>query len=243
MYLAIDIGNTTHKAALFDEGGRQCRWWRKEHLTTEDLEQIITQYPIEGAIVSSVGEETAQIVECLRSHAPTCVLTSDIRLPVALRYDTPASLGADRIACAVGAHAMFPGSNVLAVQAGTCLVTDLVTAAGVYLGGTISPGLWMRFRALPQFTAHLPLLDPGPVDYLVGNTTAHSILSGVVNGYVCEIQGMISRYETQYPDLKVILSGGDAPLLENSLKNSIFAAPNLVLLGLYEILHFNVSET
>ena len=243
MYLTIDIGNTNHKAALFDEKGRQKQWWRKERLTTEDLEQVLSQYHVKAAILSSVGDEAAPLEEFLSSRVPTFVLTPDIKLPVTLRYATPESLGTDRIAGAAGARALFPDCNVLVVQAGTCLVTDLVTAEGEYLGGTIAPGLRMRLRALPQFTAHLPLLDPQTVDYLVGNSTAQSILSGVINGYVCEIQGMISRYEAQYPDLKVVLSGGDAPLLGNSLKNSIFAAPNLVLLGLYEILHFNVSET
>lgn len=243
MYLAIDIGNTSQKLALFDQDGRQCRWLRKERLTLEDLQQLFSQYPVKAAILSSVGDEAAPLEEFLKARVPTYRLTSDLQLPVTLCYATPASLGADRIASAAGAHALFPDCNVLVVQAGTCLVTDLVTAAGQYLGGTIAPGLRMRLRALPQFTAHLPLLDPEPVDYLVGNSTTQSILSGVVNGYVCEIQGMISRYETQYPGLKVVLSGGDAPLLESSLKNSIFAAQNLVLLGLYEILHFNVSET
>lgn len=243
MYLAIDIGNTSQKLALFDQNGRQCQWLRKERLTPEDLQQLFSQYPVRAAILSSVGDEAAPLEEFLKARVPTYRLTSDLQLPVTLCYATPASLGADRIASAAGAHALFPDCNVLVVQAGTCLVTDLVTAAGQYLGGTIAPGLRMRLRALPQFTAHLPLLDPEPVDYLVGNSTTQSILSGVVNGYVCEIQGMISRYETQYPGLKVVLSGGDAPLLESSLKNSIFAAQNLVLLGLYEILHFNVSET
>ena len=243
MYLAIDIGNTSQKLALFDQNGRQCQWLRKDRLTPEDLQQLFSQYPVRAAILSSVGDEAAPLEEFLKARVPTYRLTSDLQLPVTLCYATPASLGADRIASAAGAHALFPDCNVLVVQAGTCLVTDLVTAAGQYLGGTIAPGLRMRLRALPQFTAHLPLLDPEPVDYLVGNSTTQSILSGVVNGYVCEIQGMISRYETQYPGLKVVLSGGDAPLLESSLKNSIFAAQNLVLLGLYEILHFNVSET
>ena len=243
MYLAIDIGNTSQKLALFDQNGRQCQWLRKEHLTPEDLQQLFSQCPVKAAILSSVGDEAAPLEDFLKARVPTYRLTSDLQLPVTLCYATPASLGADRIASAAGAHALFPDCNVLVVQAGTCLVTDLVTAAGQYLGGTIAPGLRMRLRALPQFTAHLPLLDPEPVDYLVGNSTTQSILSGVVNGYVCEIQGMISRYETQYPGLKVVLSGGDAPLLESSLKNSIFAAQNLVLLGLYEILHFNVSET
>lgn len=242
MYLAIDIGNTNQKAALFDERGQQRQWWRKERLTGDNMALIFTQYPVEAAIISSVGDAEPAVVEFLQSRVPTYVLSPHIKLPVTLRYATPESLGTDRIASAAGARALFPDSNVLVVQAGTCLVTDIVTAAGEYRGGTIAPGLRMRLQALPQFTAHLPLLDPEPVDYLVGNSTAQSILSGVINGYVCEIQGMISRYEAQYPDIKIVLSGGDAPWLGDSLKNSIFAAPNLVLLGLYEILHFNVSE-
>jgi len=243
MYLVIDIGNTNHKAALFDEKGQQQQWWRKECLTPEDLESIFNQYPVKASIISSVGSAETALVEFLQARVPTYMVSPNIKLPVTLCYATPQSLGTDRIASAVGAHALFPYNNTLVVQVGTCLVTDLVTAAGEYLGGTIAPGLRMRLQALPQFTAHLPLLEPEPVDYLVGNSTTQSILSGVINGYVCEIQGLISRYEAQYSELKVVLSGGDASLLESSLKNSIFAAPNLVLLGLYEILHFNVSKT
>jgi len=243
MYLVIDIGNTNHKAALFNEKGQQEQWWRKDCLTPEDLGQIFAQYTVEASIISSVGGEAEPLAEFLRLRVPTFVVSPNIKLPVTLCYATPDSLGTDRIASAAGAHAMFPYNNTLVIQAGTCLVTDLVTAAGEYLGGTIAPGLRMRLQALPQFTAHLPLLEPAPVNYLVGNSTTQSILSGVINGYVCEIQGLISRYETQYSELKVVLSGGDAPMLQSSLKNSIFAAPNLVLLGLYEILHFNVSKT
>ncbi|MBO4382128.1 MAG: type III pantothenate kinase, partial [Bacteroidales bacterium] len=120
------------------------------------------------------------------------------------------------------------------------LVADFVTADGDYLGGSIAPGLRMRLRALNQFTARLPLLEAKPIDYLVGDSTEKSILSGVINGLTYEIDGLISQYQTQFSDVKAVLTGGDAPLLTNSLKNSIFAAPNLVLSGLYEILKLNV---
>ena len=239
-YLVIDIGNTAQKVAVFDEAGNQLSWLRQPVVGVADLEAVLQEYRVKAALVSSGGETPAALEEFLQQRVCTLKFSPQLQLPVRLAYATPKTLGTDRIACAVGAHALYPMDNVLAIQAGSCLVTDLVTAEGDYLGGTIAPGLCMRLRALEHFTARLPLLEPSPVDFLVGDTTEKSILSGVVNGLVGEIEGMVYRYQAQFSPLKVVLTGGDAPLLSNSLKNSIFAAPNLVLLGLYKILRFNV---
>ncbi len=239
-YLVIDIGNTAQKAALFDEQGEEKGWMRKSFFSCDDIDDFLAGHAVTAAIVSSVGEAPTAIEDFLRTRTRTLTFSPQLRLPVRLRYATPHTLGTDRIAGAVGAHTLFPGCNVLAIQVGSCLVADFVTAGGEYLGGSIAPGLRMRLRALNQFTARLPLLEAKPIDYLVGDSTEKSILSGVTNGLTYEIDGLISQYQTQFSDVKAVLTGGDAPLLTNSLKNSIFAAPNLVLSGLYEILKLNV---
>jgi len=127
------------------------------------------------------------------------------------------------------------------IQAGTCLVTDFVDGQGTYQGGSIAPGLRMRFQALHDHTAHLPLLEPQQPVPFTGKSTQESILSGVIHGMACEIDGIISHYQGLYPDLHIILTGGDADFLKDFIKNRIFAAPYLVLEGLYKILKCNVD--
>jgi len=239
-YLVIDIGNTAKKAALFNEKGAEKAWMRKSSFSCDDIGDFLVGHVLTAAIVSSVGEAPTAIVDFLQTRTRTLTFSPQLRLPVRLKYATPHTLGTDRIASAVGAHALFPDCNVLAIQVGSCLVADFVTADGDYLGGSIAPGLRMRLRALNHFTARLPLLEAKPIDYLVGDSTEKSILSGVTNGLTYEIDGLISQYQTQFSDVKAVLTGGDSPLLAHSLKNSIFAAPNLVLSGLYEILKLNV---
>ncbi len=242
MYLVIDIGNTNQKVALFNAEGETVELLQKSRLTAEDLAAWTDTRDVAAAIISSVERESADLYAFLRERVPTIRMAAQVALPIRLRYATPDTLGTDRIANAVGANHLFPHRNVLSIQAGTCLVTDLVTADNEYLGGTIAPGLRMRLRALEQFTAKLPLVSPQPVDYLIGDSTEKSILSGVVNGITSEIDGLIERYKEHYPDLQIVLTGGDAGYLESFIKNSIFAAPNLVLLGLYKILRFHALE-
>lgn len=242
MYLIVDIGNTNQKAAFFDREGRIVNVLQKSLLLKEDLEKLTEQFEVEAALVSVVGKADEELLAWLPTQMRTLTFFNDLPLPIKVRYATPRSLGTDRLANAVGANSLFPNQNVLSIQVGSCLVTDLVTTDNEYWGGTIAPGLRMRFRALEHFTAKLPLIEPKDIDYVVGKSTEESILSGVVNGMACEIEGLVEQYKSRFPDLKIVITGGDAPLMEGYLKNSIFAAPNLVLLGLYKILRLNVSE-
>ena len=127
-------------------------------------------------------------------------------------------------------------------MAGTCLVADFVNAKGEYLGGSIAPGMRMRFLSLSKFTARLPLVEPENIDFLAGDSTRNSILSGVINGMAHEISGTIDHYKQAFGSLKVLFSGGDAELLCHSIKKRIFAAQNPTLLGLLKILKLNASE-
>jgi type III pantothenate kinase len=143
----------------------------------------------------------------------------------------------------VGGQSFFPGRNVLVISTGTCITYDFINNRKEYLGGAISPGMEMRFRALHTFTGRLPLISVKDTHELIGNNTAKAILSGVVNGMIGEIEHVAGQYLHLYPDLKVILSGGDLNYFDKRLKISIFAFPNIVLHGLYQILEFNVKKS
>ena len=242
MDLVIDIGNTLKKVAVFSEKGKLIQLFQEKRLTVEFLEPLFEEYSIRRAIVSSVGDEEAEALAWIEARARLVRFTHSCRLPIELDYATPETLGTDRIANAVGAHALYPNHNVLSIMAGTCLVADYVNAEGEYLGGSISPGLRMRFQALPQFTARLPLVEPEELVPLIGDTTQKSILAGVVLGMAYEIDGWIADYKKFFSPLKVIFSGGDSELLRNFIKKRIFAAQNPILLGLHKILELNASE-
>ena len=243
MDLVIDIGNTLQKLAVFSEEGVLTALFQEKKLTVPFLESLFRQNPIERAIVSSVREDDDTVLCWLEENTRLIRFSVSCRLPIRLQYATPDTLGTDRIANAVGANALYPNENVLSIMAGTCLVADFVNKEGEYLGGSIAPGVRMRFQALSQFTARLPLVEPENISYFVGDSTQNSILSGVMNGVAYEIDGFIRQYSKQYDHLKVILSGGDAELIQNSVKKRIFASQNPILVGLYKILILNASKS
>lgn len=242
MYLIIDIGNTLHKAAVFSETGKLVELQKFRQLTPKRIDQLFAQYVISHAILSAVGKYSPLVENSIRQHCPLLVLSSKTSLPFSIRYRTPGSLGPDRIANAAGAYRMYPGQNVLSIQSGTCLVCDFINNKKEYLGGSIAPGIGMRFKALKHYTKKLPEVEKRQAEKLVGATTEESILSGVMNGIRFEIEGTITAYQQQYGEVKILLTGGDADPLQKSIKFPIFAAPNNVLWGLYEILRYNVQK-
>ena len=242
MYLIIDIGNTLHKAAIFSEDGQLLELQKFRQLTPNRIEQLFKQHSISHAILSSVGKYNNDIEELIQQHCPLIFLSSSTPLPIKIKYKTPRSLGPDRVANAVGASRKFPAQNVLSIQLGSCMVCDFVNAKGEYLGGSITPGIDMRFKALKHYTRKLPEVRKRMPKQWIGNDTESSILCGVMNGIICEIEGVIAAYNQQHTPLKVLLTGGDADLLQKSIKFPIFAAPNNVLWGLYEILRYNVEK-
>ncbi|MGB2316775.1 MAG: type III pantothenate kinase, partial [Flavobacteriaceae bacterium] len=143
---------------------------------------------------------------------------------------------------AAAATQQYPNTNTLIIDAGTCITYDFVDANSQYLGGAISPGLQMRYNALHNQTAQLPLLQPSDTNSYIGSTTDTSIHSGVVHGIVQEIQGVISTYSSDYLDLTVILTGGDANFLLKQFKISIFANSNFLLEGLNFLLDYNTNS-
>ncbi|NQV02864.1 MAG: type III pantothenate kinase [Bacteroidia bacterium] len=242
MIITIDFGNTFHKAGIFD-GEELVRVERYDRLNLPRLKDLLAEFPqVRDGIVSSVVHYPNGTKKFLQNHLHCFVeLTHRTPLPLINKYRTPGTLGRDRIACAVAASRLFQGVPSLVINAGTCITYDLVTARDEYLGGAISPGLQMRLRAMHTFTRKLPLLELQDPDNLTGIDTRQSILSGAVHGSVAEVTGMIGKYRKAYPDLQVILSGGDMEYLDKLLKIRIFALPNIVMVGLNYILEHNLQ--
>lgn len=239
MKLIIDIGNTRTKLASFS-GKELTDLSVADSLSTDLIQNYLVKHgPFNAAIISSVVDIPPVIMQLLSNISSFVELNSTTPLPLRLAYETPESLGHDRIAAAAAAVSLFPGKNVLTIDAGTCITYDLTTAEKEYLGGGISPGIRMRFRAVHTFTGKLPLIEAKSYDGLIGRSTQTSILSGVMNGVAEEVKGIITRYRQEFPELIVVLTGGDHEFLVNQLKNSIFAVPELVLKGLNEILDYN----
>ncbi len=241
MNLVIDIGNTQTKCGIFYRGKLLTHFTLKK-VTVKKLKHIFKQYPVKHSIVASVADKNKPVIDFLKANTAHVFFNHKTLLPVKNKYATPATLGLDRLANAVGAYNLFGGKNTLIVDAGTCIKFDLVNNKNEYLGGAISAGIQMRFKALNHYTDKLPLIKLQINPKLIGNSTQSSIASGVQNGALAEIEHIILRYKKQFKGLKIILTGGDAGLFVRMLKSNIFAAPHLTLLGLNEILTFNTAS-
>ncbi len=237
MNIAVDIGNTQVKIGLFNKGEL-----KEVYVHADDVTDILAKHKIKHAIISKTGVNDFIEAKLREAKINTITLSYQLKLPVKLLYNTPETLGADRIAGAVAANAQFNGNNVLKIDFGTCITYDFVNAGAEYAGGAISPGMMMRFKALHNYTAKLPLIDPFQFKQyeLIGNDTATSILSGVVNGIKAEVEGIIKEYELRFGSLKIVATGGDAGFFVTVLKSEIFARPYLVLEGLNIILDYNL---
>jgi type III pantothenate kinase len=176
----------------------------------------------------------------LNKQTQLLVFTNETPIPIKNMYESAQTLGSDRLAAAIGGYTLFPNQHVLVIDVGTCIKYNFTTNKNEYIGGGISPGLKMRLKALTTFTSRLPLVEIDEnFDTLIGKNTNDSILSGVIMGCIAEMEGIIERYQLLYPDMKIILTGGDTNFFEKRLKKPIFADQNLILKGLNEILEYN----
>ena len=240
MNLIIDVGNTFVKLAVFHDGKIQ------KHLSTStarfktDFEGFLEDFPkIDRAIISSVGEFQHQQLISAQPSFHCIELNHGLKFPFKNNYKTPKTLGTDRMALAAAAVSMYPNTNVLIIDSGTCITYDFVSAETAYQGGAISPGIRLRYRSLSDFTKNLPLLDTKMPNDIIGNSTENAIHSGVIFGVIKEIEGVKSDYAEKYSHLTVILTGGDCEFLSKRLKNGIFANSNFLLEGLNYILEYN----
>jgi type III pantothenate kinase len=238
--LIIDWGNTRVKMALF-EGKEMLNSFTASNLTMDGVKTFLGSDKHIPVLLCSVTKKSDELEAALRKSFPSFIkLSHQTPVPVAMQYQSPDTLGYDRLANAVAVSRLVPpGCHALAIDSGTCLKFDFVHHELGYMGGAISPGFRMRYSALHNETDGLPMLEPVHEVKLIGNTTALSMHSGVINGMLGEIESVIARYSNEFSPLVVYLTGGDAHLFEKVLKNGIFAHSFLTLAGLNDILEFN----
>lgn len=241
MNLIIDIGNTRVKLATIENNEVQQRWlWPV--LEEEKLLRLIARKKIQQIALSSTRGIDKPMLKRLQKKIPVLLLDAKTPLPIVNSYKTPKTLGKDRLAAVVAANDLYPNKNCLVIDAGTCITYDLITKRGEYLGGGISPGVDMRFKAMNEFTAKLPLVKRKIAVELIGNTTDTALRSGGALGVVFEVEGFIKAYRKRFSPLTVLFTGGDADFFVKSLKTKIFVHNNLVLLGLNKILKHNAGK-
>ncbi len=235
--LVIDIGNTYTKAAIFE----QDELIYTEHYKTLDnniLDNFLATYPIDKALISSVKKTSEEWEAGLKKKTQLIYFNAGMTRGIHNHYRTPQTLGLDRLAAVIGANYLYPGKNNLVIDGGTCITYDWIDAGGNYFGGSISPGLKMRYKALNHYTSNLPIVDNDKIlESNSGDDTETAILSGVQNGVKFELNGFIESYSKNKNELNIILTGGDSIFFDTLLKNSIFAPcikiePHLVLKGL-----------
>jgi len=242
MNLAIDVGNTRVKIAVFEKDKLVELFVFQKTKILSEIKEILKKHEISVGIMSNVASISDSKLKKLKDLVHIQVISSFTEVPFKNLYETPKTLGVDRIALVAGAVSQFSGHNILVIDAGTCITFDFVNSEGEYLGGAISPGLKMRFNSLNYFTANLPLLEIDELTDFIGKNTKESINSGVINGAIQEIDGVINQYKKKFLDLTVVLTGGDTNFLAKQLKSSIFANQNLLLQGLNRILIHNIDK-
>ncbi len=243
MNLIIDIGNSQLKAAIFNHR-KILKNIIADEFKEELLKELKAEYPeLTSSILCSVRERDEKLIKLLEKEFELFIeLNSSTPIPIENLYESKESLGPDRIAAAVGANYLFPGSDIFVIDAGTAITYDLVDSQSCYLGGNISPGLEIRFKSLHEFTQKLPMVEFSDNWPLIGKTTEEAIRSGVQSGILFEMDTMIDRIRDIYIDCKVILTGGDSFFFDQKLKNNIFVMYELTLLGLNRILEYNAEK-
>src|SRR5450759_4307263 len=240
MNLIVDIGNTSTKLAVY-EGRVKLSVSRINELSCEELEKELSGFKIKRAIVSSVKELPPFISDLFFSNIPFVhVLSHKSRLPFKIEYETPETLGTDRIAAVAGAYNLYPGAEILVIDAGTAITFDFLLA-DIYKGGNISPGIIMRFKALNKFTGRLPLVSPSDNYTFPARNTTDAIRAGVITGVTYEINEYIRTFEKKHNDFKIILTGGDSGYLKDKINYQRSYKPDIVIDGLNYILEYNAT--
>ena len=241
MNLVVDIGNTLIKVAVV-ERDEVVYMQQAESIEEVDLVTLCERFPsLRRAIVASTAFPTADVAVMLREKGfDVLEMTSLTPVPIGNTYQSPETLGVDRLAAAVAAVEVMGCRDCLVVDFGTAITIDLVED-GIYRGGNISPGVRTRFRALHDYTGRLPECSPTDEKLEYGSTTRQAIEQGVMQGITYEIEGYISHFSAQNVKISLIFTGGDAKYFVKRIKNAIFANCELVICGLNRILEYNAS--
>jgi len=243
MNLLIDIGNTHVKIALANSGAIQ-RLGIVHESASRSISEIIELNPgIENCIVVKSGAYPEGWKEELKRYFPGFIeLNHSTPIPLEVLYNSKESLGMDRLASAIGANFNFPKRNILVIDAGTAITVDFISSEEKYLGGNIIPGMSTRFKSLHDYTNSLPLVKPEDEFPLLGHSTETAIRAGVINGIIFELEGYIRVLENKYPQLSVLITGGDAEFFAKHLKSDIFVDINLIFAGLNRIIEYNAYQ-
>ncbi|GHU87819.1 type III pantothenate kinase [Bacteroidia bacterium] len=238
MNIVIDQGNTSAKIAIYERRKLLASFIFKS-LRQSQLLKLLNEFSPSQGIFCSVSDLDSEVITFLKQKLNRFILLDEnTPVPIKIQYETPQTLGRDRIASAVAAYTKHPDHNLLVIDAGTAITYDLIQAGGIYTGGNISPGMTIRFKALNNYTKQLPMLDEIGDIPEIGYNTETAIRAGVINGILKEMNAYIDEFRTKYPGLLVFLTGGHSFYFETKLKKSIFADGNLVLNGLNEILNY-----
>jgi type III pantothenate kinase len=241
MNLAVDIGNTSTKIVLY-EGRTIIKKERLQSPDTGTVGRFTGKKPIARVIISSVNHDPSALINFFRaSGAVVHLLSCRSHYPFKIAYETPETMGVDRLAAAAGAVLHHPGADLLVIDAGSALTLDVVID-GTFLGGSISPGLSMRFRALHEFTGRLPLTGVSTDFSFPGKSTKDAITGGVVMGLVFEINEYIRTFEKRHEKLVTVITGGDSEIISSFTDRKIFLHPDLVTDGLNYLLDYNVQD-
>ena len=237
--LTIDQGNSSAKIAVWD-GSLLVEQETMKELTRQHLAKMVTRFQPANALCCSVTGNANRIAQWLISQGVNaCAVRHDMPMPLKIDYTTPSTLGADRIAAAIGAWSLFEGQNSLVVDLGTAATYDFVSADGHFRGGNIAPGIGMRLRSLHSFTARLPEVGGYGEIPVFGHDTATAMRSGAVRG----VAGEIAYYRSCLPgDTNVILTGGWAKHVDEFLTFPTTIEPCLVTKGLLSILLYNETK-
>ena len=240
--LCIDWGNTNGKAAIFENDKIVKQYVLAPEKMLESLAFITDNYNPQKAVLCSVVEHNPKVENYLSDKLKSGFMTVDgfSRLPINNAYLSNDTVGPDRLALVTAAHFLNPNKNNLVISLGTCITYNFITKNKTFRGGAISPGMSMRLKAMNQFTEKLPEVPVEGDLLLLGYDTATCMRSGAIFGMAAEIDGMLSEYQSAYPDFNAILTGGDAPFFASKIKSKIFADPDLLLKGLNLIINYNV---
>ncbi len=241
MNLVIDIGNTLSKVFVFEKNKIIYSHQFNQDFFINELEIIFSKnQKIKKSIISSVQGIDSKHVDYLKDKVNNFIyLNKKTKLPIINLYESPDTLGKDRLAAIIGANNIFKNQDVLVIDAGTAITFDFINKNNEYIGGNISPGLEMRYKSLNLFTSKLPLIKKDEKFNLIGKNTKEAIISGVQNGLVFEIDSYINIFKEKFNNIKIILTGGDSFFFEHKLKNCIFAEVFLIAIGLNKILIYN----
>ena len=236
MILTIDIGNSYIKCAVFEQNSIKEKYIFENLEPLKNFKKILKKFPkITGIAISSVGKLENEAYLYLKESLNFLEIDHKTPFPFKNLYETPTTLGIDRMVLSAGAVLLHPKSNKLIIDAGTCITYDFVDKNNNYHGGSISPGITLRYKSLHNYTEKLPLLEKQEVKSFIGKNTNDAIHTGIINGVINEIDGFIKQYLDTHEDLTIILTGGDADFLAKSLKNTIFANSNFLLESLNQL--------